>query len=114
MAGLGDGLDGRWLSLAVGTALGVEVTEAERDGAIEAATEALGGCVAGAVALDIGVAVGAGGSLPSGTTEIEPLFGDEGSLTTIRRASSGDPNTVDAVWSRSRCRSTVGLASSHG
>ena len=40
-----------------------------------------------------------GAALARLTTEIVPLFGEVGSLTTIRRSSSGDPNTVDAFWS---------------
>ena len=75
------------LGVAVGAVLGGGLAGAVDGGSwgvVVGPVEVLG--EAGpADAVELGV--GAGGSLPSGTTEIVPLFADEGSLATIRRSS---------------------------
>src|SRR5204862_2144142 len=113
--------DGVALTLADGLAVGGVLRgdadggatlDGDADGALGEATAT----VALGVALGVGLGVGfvVGSSLPIGTTETEPLLAADGSLTTIRRSLSDDPNTLDALWSSATGCSTVEVPSSHG
>src|SRR5438876_93371 len=73
--------------LVCGLADGGATLDGSTDGALDEAIATVG----------VGVGVVVGSSLPIGTTEIEPLLAADGSLTTIRRLLSDDPNTVDAL-----------------
>jgi hypothetical protein len=63
---------------------------------------------------ELGGGLDAGASLGIGTTETDPVFAADGSLTTMRRLLSTDPNTVEGFSSSETGWFVVALPSTQG